>query len=185
MKTLRTMLAATALAFGFASTIAVAADFPILNSPVLLTSVGQSPDSNTVKVLAKKAKLADVTYNPMATAADLDGMKTLLVTIGVSHKGFGVAGVNLETETARSNALLDAAEAANIPVVLVHIGGVGGRESMSQKMLDVVVPKGDAFIVYEEGNADGYFNTAAGDKPLILIEKPMKLINVFAEHAPE
>ena len=185
MKLLRSLMAAAALALGLASTMAVAADFPTLESPILLTSVGQSPDSNTVKVLAKKAKLADVTYEPMATAADLDGIKTLLVTVGVSHKGFGVAGVNLETETARSNELLDAAKAAGIPVVLIHIGGVGGREAMSQKMLEVVVPKGDAFIVYEEGNADGYFNTAVDDKPLVLIEKPMKLIQVFAEHAAQ
>ena len=185
MKLLRTMFAATTLAFGMIATIATAADFPTLNSPILLTSIGQSPDSNTAKVLAKKAKLADVTYAPMATSADLAGMKTLLVTVGVSHKGFGVAGVNLETETTRSNELLDAAKAAGVPVVLIHIGGVGGRESMSQKMLDAVVDKGDAFIVYEEGNADGYFNTVAGDKPLILVEKPMKLIQVFAEHAAE
>ncbi|WP_316862209.1 DUF6305 family protein [uncultured Cohaesibacter sp.] len=185
MKSFRTLLAICAMAIGLGASAASAADFPAIKSPVLVTSIGQSPDCNTVKVLAKKAKLKDITYNPMATADDLDGQNTLLVTVGVSHKGFGVAGVNLDTETARSNALLDAAKAKNIPVILIHIGGVEGREAMSQKMLDVVTPKGDAFLVYAEGNGDGYFDKMADGKPLIAVEKPIKLIGVFKEYAAE
>lgn len=173
---------ACALILGLGATFAAAADLPKIESPILLTSVGQSPDCNTVKVLAQKAKLENVTYKPMATEADLGDAKTLLVTVGVSHKGFGVAGVNLDTESARAKALFNAAKAKHIPVILIHIGGVEGREAMSQQMLDAVTPSGDAFLVYSQGNADGYFNKAAGSKPLILVEKPMGLVKVFTEH---
>ena len=183
MKKLHTLLAACALTVGLGSAVAAAADFPKITSPVLLTSVGQSPDCNTVKVLAQKAKLENVTFKPMATDADIGDAKTLIVTVGVSHKGFGVAGVNLDTESARSTALLDAAKAKHVPVVLVHIGGMEGREAMSQKMLDVVAPRGDAYIVYAQGNGDGYFDKVAAGKPLILAEKPMDLIKILAEHA--
>ncbi|NLH82983.1 MAG: hypothetical protein GX458_19380 [Phyllobacteriaceae bacterium] len=183
MTKLHTLLATCALTIGLGSAFAAAADFPKINSPVLLTSVGQSPDCNTVKVLAQKAKLADVNFKPMATDADIGDAKTIVVTVGVSHKGFGVAGVNLETESARSKALIDAAKAKHVPIVLVHIGGMEGREAMSQKMLDVVAPSGDAYIVYAQGNGDGYFNKVAGEKPLILADKPMDLIKIFAEHS--
>jgi 3-dehydroquinate dehydratase len=183
MRKLQTLLAACALTVGLGSAFAAAAEFPKITSPVLLTSAGQSPDCNTVKVLAQKAKLADVNFKPMATDADIGDAKTILVTVGVSHKGFGVAGVNLDTETSRSKALIDAAKAKKIPVVVVHIGGMEGREAMSQKMLDVVAPEGDAFIVYAQGNGDGYFNKVAGEKPVILAEKPMELIKILAEHA--
>lgn len=185
MNKLFKLLAMAVLAFGLGSTLTAAADFPALKAPFLLTSIGQSPDSNTLKVLAKKAKLQDVTYKTMATEADLAGVKTLLVSVGVSHKGFGIAGVNLETETARATALLDTAKADGIPIILIHIGGVGGRESLSEKVLEVVAPKGDAFIVYAEGNADGYFTEEAGDRPLVLVEKPIKVIDVFKEYASE
>lgn len=183
MKTAKTLLAACALVLGFAAGSAAAADFPKLEGPILLTSAGQSPDCNTVKVLAQKAKLENVTFKPMATDADLGDAKTLLITVGVSHKGFGVAGVNLDTESARSKALIGAAKAKKIPVVMIHIGGIEGREAMSQQMLDVVAPSGDAFVVYTQGNGDGYFTKVAGEKPLILAEKPMELIKIFSEHA--
>lgn len=183
MPKFKTLLAACALTLGLGTGFAAAADFPKLQGPILLTSAGQSPDCNTVKVLAQKAKLDNVTFSPLATAADLGEAKTVLITVGVSHKGFGVAGVNLDTESARSKALIGAAKAKSIPVVLIHIGGIEGREALSQQMLDVVAPNGDAFIVYAQGNGDGYFDKVAGGKPLILAEKPMELIKIFSEHA--
>ncbi len=181
MKCLINVVASTLLLV-FGSSLALAAEFPKLQSPILLTSAGQSPDVNTVKVLANKAQLTNVTYKPMATANDLSGVKTLLVTVGVSHKGFGVAGTNLDTESARVNALLSAAKSNHIPVVVIHIGGVEGREALSQKILDVVAPKGDAFIVYVQGNGDGFFTKSAGGKPLILANKPMELVQIFSAH---
>lgn len=183
MKTLNTLLVSGALILGLGSPFASAADFPKLKDPILISSVGQSPDSNTIKVLAQKAKLKNVAFKPMATDADLGDVKTLLLSIGVSHKGFGVAGVNLDTEGARAKTLIGAAKAKHIPVVMIHIGGIEGREAMSQQMLDRVTPDGDAFVVYAPGNADGYFTKAAAGKPVITVAKPMELIKVFSEHA--
>lgn len=156
----------------------IPANFPKLQQPVLLTSLGQAADVHTMSVLAKRAKLP-VNYKAFATAEDIADAKTIIVNVGVSLKGFGAAGVNLDTETARAHALFQTAKEKGIPVILTHIGGEERRDSMSNVLLDVAMPQADAYIVYERGNKDGYFTKAAGDKPIIFIPKTMKMINVL------
>ena len=152
--------------------------FPKLQQPVLLTSLGQAADVHTLSVLAKRAKLP-VVYKSFATAADVTAVKTVLLNVGVSLKGFGAAGVNLDTETARAAEIFKAAKANGIPVILTHIGGLERRDNMSNLLLKVAVPQADAYIVYERGNEDGYFTKTAGDKPLVILPKTMKMINVL------
>jgi hypothetical protein len=156
----------------------IPADFPKLQQPVLLTSLGQAPDVHTMSVLAKRAKVA-VNYKALATPEDAANAKTIMVNVGVSLKGFGSAGVNLDTEIARINAIFKVAKEKNIPVILTHIGGEERRDNMSNVLLEVAVPQVDAFIVYARGNKDGYFTKAAGDKPIISVPKTMKIIDVL------
>ena len=158
----------------------IPSDFPRLQPPVLLTSLGQAADVHTMSVLAKRAKVP-VDYKTFATAEDAAKAKTILLTVGVSLKGFGSAGVNLDTETARANALFKAAKENGVPVILIHIGGQERRDSMSNLLLEVAAPKADAFIVYTRGNKDDYFTKAAGDKPIIIIPKTMKMISVLKQ----
>lgn len=181
MKKILFGLVACLLAFGVAGptmAIDIPADFPKLQQPVLLTSLGQAADVHTMSVLTKRAKLP-VDYKTLATAEDAAKAKTVILTVGVSLKGFGSAGVNLDTETARANALFQTAKEKGIPVILVHIGGQERRDSMSNVLLDVATPKADACIVYDRGNKDGYFTKAAGSKPIIFIPKTMKMISVL------
>ena len=74
-----------------------------------------------------------------------------------------------------------AAKANGTYVILVHIGGSERRDQMSNKMLEVAMPHADAYIVYEQANADGYFTKAAGNKPIILLPKTMKMIKTLGE----
>lgn len=168
--------------------IGIAADipttFPKLHQPVLLTSLGQAADVHTMSVLAKRAKVP-VKYITLATSDEVANVKTVIVNVGVSLKGFGSAGVNLETEITRGNAIFKAAKEKGIPVILTHIGGEERRDSMSNRLLDVAAPQADAYIVYERGNKDSYFNSVAGDKPMIIIPKTMKIINVLKSLKPE
>jgi len=105
--------------------------------------------------------------------------------VGVSLKGFGSAGVNLDTETVRAKAIFKTAKEHGIPVILTHIGGEERRDDMSNLLLKVAMPLADAYIVYDGGNKDGYFTKAAGDKPIILLDKTMEMIEVLSKLSPD
>lgn len=158
----------------------IPAAFPKIQQPVLLTSLGQAADVHTMSVLAKRAKLP-VDYKTLATPEDAAKAKTIIVNVGVSLKGFGSAGVNLDTETARASAIFKTAKEKGIPVILTHIGGEERRDNMSDLLLEKAMPQADAYIVYAGGNKDGYFTKAAGDKPIIVIDKTMKMIKVLKD----
>ncbi len=161
---------------------AFAADFPKIQTPALFTSLGQSPDAKTLSVLAGRAKLAGE-YKPLAGVEDVAAAKTVFVTVGTSLKGFGSAGVNLDTEKSRCQDLVKAAKEHGAYLVLVHIGGEGRRDAMTNQLLEELAPHADAFLVYEAGNADGFFNKAAGDKPLILVPKAIEIAKVLGNLA--
>lgn len=177
MKKLAAALFVCALNLG-CLTSAPAADIPPVQQPILLTSLGQAPDVHTLSVLAKRAKVT-VDYKTLAGAADLDGAKTMLVCVGVSLKGFGSAGVNLDSEAARCAELFKAAREKGVYTILAHVGGLERRDQMSNKLLELAAPLADAYIVSEQGNQDGYFTKVAGDKPLVLLPKTIQFAEVL------
>ena len=150
--------------------------------PVLVTSSGQALDAFAVQTMLKRAG-TEVTYDPVATVEQLDGMGTLVVAMGASVKGFGAAGITAETEIARTRALLEAAEAEGITVIGVHMGGEERRGGLSEQFIALVSSEADALIVWPAGNADGYFDTVAADRgvPLITIDQPMQIGTVLTE----
>lgn len=151
-----------------------ASDIPKAQLPAAITSLGQSPDAFTVNVLAKRAKLT-IDYNSLLPAKDVSNYKTLVMTVGASLKGFGSAGVNLDTEIKRGEEIIKTARQNKVFLVIAHTGGEGRREQMSDKLLDKVAGKADYLIVLEDGNKDGYFTKVASENKI-----PLKLIgNIF------
>lgn len=57
---------------------------------------------------------------------------------GASVKGFGAAGITVETELARTRAVLAAAQAAGTTVIGVHIGGAERRGCLSEQFIELV-----------------------------------------------
>ena len=55
---------------------------------------------------------------------------------------------------------------------------------MTNLLLQKLAPDVDAFIVYENGNADGFFNKAAGAKPLVLVPKAIEVVKVLEALKP-
>ena len=108
---LKSVAGALCLLFSLAPLGAVAADIPKIASPVLFTSLGQSPDAKTFSILAGRAKLQGE-YSTLATGKEVGASKTVFITVGTSLKGFGSAGVNLDSEIARGEELVKAAKAA-------------------------------------------------------------------------
>lgn len=109
MKKFFATIATTALMFCIG--IAQAAGIPQLKTPILLTSLGQAADAHTMSVLAKRAKVP-MDFKTFANGTDVSKYKTMFVCVGVSLKGFGSAGVNLDTETARANDIFKSAKAS-------------------------------------------------------------------------
>lgn len=179
----RTLFAGAAATCLLSIGAAQAANTPKLKGPVLITSLGQSPDAKTLSVLANRAKMT-AEFVPLAKAADVAKFKSVFVVAGVSLKGFGSAGVNIDTETKRCEEIVKTAKSNNASIILVHIGGEGRRDSMTNLLLDKLAPHANAFIVYENGNGDGYFTKAAKGKALDLVPKTLDVIKVLEAVKP-
>ncbi len=138
-----------------------------LQQPMLVTSAGQALDGFTVKTLLGRAGIT-TTYDAKATAAAVEGVKSVVIAVGASNKGFGQAGITSETETARTKAIMDAAKAKGIPIVCVHIGGAERRKGLSVQFVEQVCPVSDFIVVSKDGNFDDYFTETAKSKGISL-----------------
>lgn len=181
-------LAATlafAIAVFAAPAAALAQDKAQDGADILVTSSGQALDAFTVKTMLGRSGIANH-YDPHATAADLQGRKTVVIAMGASIKGFGAAGITAETEVARTTELLDAAKAANVKVIGVHIGGAERRQGLSEQFVQLVAPRADSLVVWKTGNADGYFAKVATEKniSLTVIDKLPEVAGAIAKELP-
>ena len=152
-------------------------------TPVLLTTGGQSADGLFMKNVLTKEGI-EFQYKPLATVADLDSAKTLIMVIGGSSKGLGAARISAEDEIARMTALLDSAAAKRIPVIAAHLGGKNRRGSLSDPFNDLGVQKSNHFFVVKGGDDDGYFKKRTNVRkiPYLMVDKtadlgaPLKLL---------
>ncbi len=133
---------------------------PIAESPILLTSVGQSADVEMVKVMMDKGGLSPET-NSLATEADLGDSKTLVLAIGGSSKGLGAAGIDANQELDRVNKLIAAADEKGLTIIALHIGGEARRGDLSDKFVAPSFEKADYAIVVADGNKDGLMSDLA------------------------
>jgi hypothetical protein len=156
---------------GFAGQIAPGeAAAPVFATPGLLTSSGQASDVVVVKALLNTKLKLGLTVKPVAGPEDLAGMKCLVVVVGASVKGLGAAGLDMEKETARTVALLQAARAQKLPILVMHTGGESRRGKTSNDLIQVVVPEADHVVVVASGNKDKLFQTLAGKRETPVVE---------------
>jgi len=131
------------------------------DGPAVLTSVGQSADMEMVRVLMTRARLqfrADslVMANGL-TSAD----KTLVLVVGGSSKGLGAAGISVDDELRRAQALVAQAKNMGMKIIAVHVGGEARRGDLSDGFVRFAVPQADYVIVVAEGDRDGLFTQLA------------------------
>ncbi|MBU1186572.1 MAG: hypothetical protein KKD56_02200 [Acidobacteria bacterium] len=165
--------------------------------PVLITSCGQSPGPAMLKVIFMRAKLE---YDPiayeiseMASSEDLKAgkeagtpFKTLIIVMGASLKGMGAAGISMEDELSRTEALIAEAKKQGMTVIGSHIEGMKRRsqgasagDTTDEQSIDAVAPFSDILLIHKEGNSDNRFSIIAKEKniPLIEVEKNLDLIS--------
>ena len=107
------MALAAVLALGGGWGLALAQDQAAkAETPVLITSCGQSPGPTTVKIVLQRLKLA-YDIDPLATPETLQAKakagtpyKSLIIVMGASLKGMGAAGISMDDELKRAAALI-------------------------------------------------------------------------------
>lgn len=132
--------------------IFISGELPKIEGPVLVTSAGQSADTNAMDSILKKAGIEHTT-EITASAADIASAKTIFVAVGASMKGLGAAGISVEQELDRAKQALSGV-AEDAVVICVHIGGEARRGDTSDPFIDLVMPMSDALIAVEGGNTD-------------------------------
>ncbi len=161
---------------------------PKAQAPVLLTSCGQSPGPARIKVFLQRQQIP---YDMLdtATVKDLGAKpyKTLIVVTGASLKGMGAAGVSINDEIARVNALIAEAKKKGITVIGGHVEGMERRakgaaagDNSDEQSIDAVCPKSNFLIVRKDGDEDGRF-TAFQKKniPVVFFEKNTELAELL------
>jgi hypothetical protein len=150
--------------------------------PVAMTCPGQAPEGQLVKLIFGRLK-TPIKYDPFMEPKEVSGSKTLIIILGGSGKGLGSAGVNLQDEMKRAEALVAEANKQKIKLVGIHSGGEDRRGEVSTKLIDLVAPKMSYLIVREDGNKDGLFTKLSSERkiPLTLIKGTQELSDVFKE----
>jgi len=150
---------------------------------IILTSVGQSTDANSISTLLKKGKV-DVNYyeNPTVTADQVtDKYHVLILAVGGSTKGLGSAGLNEDEEAARVQAVIDKAKSLNYFVIVAHIGGTERRGTLSDKFINLAFPYADAAIVVAAGDEDNLIHNILAPKnvPAAYVNKQSEVRDVL------
>lgn len=177
----------------------ISADLPKLESPVLITSCGQSPGAMMLKVVMMRV-WPGVTpppfeINELASPENLKDKKetgtpykTLIIVMGASLKGMGAAGISIESELDRTEKLIAEARNQGITVIGAHIEGMKRRaqgasagDTTDEQSIDAVAPNSDLLVVHKDGNADNRFTAISQDKqiPLVQVEKTIDLVEEF------
>lgn len=160
MKTYLT-LAVIAGLFMTAPITSAVASAPAMQNPALLVDIGLGNNARSINALLRRSPQIQAEMVELANASHLAGKKTLIIAVGASTKGLGAAGLDVGQETARTEALLSAAKEQGIPVIGVHSGGESRRGELSDQFNERVLRASSVFIVWEEGNRDGFFTRLA------------------------
>ncbi len=130
--------------------------------PVLVISVGKSADISIAKSMMARIQVDYDVYEPEAgKEPDLGGVKTVIIVPGVSTKGLGEAGIQLNDELDATKKIVEKIEAADVKVLVAHLGGSSRRDDLTDQFIDIVLPAADHIVCLDEGNRDGKFTDYA------------------------
>ncbi len=163
---------------------------PKVETPLVVTTCGQSPGALMVWVLSKQIKLP-CDRKDLLTAEDLKAKaeegnpyKTLIITTGTSMKGMGAAGVNIDYEVARIKGIIEEAKKEGILIIGAHIEGMARRvDATDAASIATVIPESKLLLIREDGNEDGYFTKAAEEQgiPIITFKETLDLTDIFKQ----
>ncbi|MGD2121462.1 MAG: DUF6305 family protein [Gemmatimonadota bacterium] len=168
----------------------VMGEAPAGETPVLLTSCGQSPGPTFVKLFLGRLGY-DHELKEQATAQDLadaqssgSPYKSIIIVTGASLKGMGAAGVSMREELMRTEDLIAEAKRQGMTIIGAHVEGMDRRaqgaapgDNSDEQSIDAVMPNSDVMLVRADGNEDRRFSIISDNEgiPLVLFEKNMEM----------
>ena len=166
---------------------------PVLSPPILVTTCGQSPGALMVTLISEGLEFACEEVDSM-TVEELEALCesggdcpittidapycVLFVTTGTSLKGLGAAGVDIDAEIERCEALIEFAKRLGIFVIIGQVEGPSRRtDEYDEKSIRSMSPLADLLITRSDVNDDGYFTTLAEENeiPQIFINETIEL----------
>lgn len=189
--------------------VGFAAELPIFEMPVLVTSAGQCPQFDIIRIFAGMAALR-FDSNSMPTVemisagvglkqdppgdrinTDLDiyplgtPYRTVFVSMGASLKGMGAAGISSDQEYRRIEQVMSwLRNQEDLKIIAVHVAGESRRyHHLSEGIIDRVAPYADLLLVSHESNEDGRFSdlSAEYDIPMAIINNEFEIIDLVEE----
>ena len=154
-----------------------------LSGEILITSVGQSTEADSVASLLKRAKIENYTHtNTVSADAVTSSYKVLIMVVGGSSKGLGGAGLDQAKETERVTAVIEKAKCLGLTIVCMHIGGLDRRGTMSDAFINLAFPSADYAIILKDGDNDDLMKNilAAKNVPTAYITKTTESRDVLA-----
>ena len=165
-------------------------EIPTVETPLVVTTCGQSPGALMVWVLSKQIKLPCdrddllTAEHLKAKAEEGNPYKTLIITTGTSMKGMGAAGVDIDYEVARIEAIIEEAKKEGILIIGAHIEGMARRvDATDAASIATVIPESKLLLIREDSNEDGYFTKAAEEQgiPIITFKETLDLVDIFKQ----
>ena len=165
-------------------------EIPKVELPLVVTTCGQSPGALMVWVLSKQIKLPCdrddllTAEHLKAKAEEGNPYKTLIITTGTSMKGMGAAGVDIDYEVARIEAIIAEAKKEGILIIGAHIEGMARRvDATDAASIATVIPESKLLLIREDSNEDGYFTKAAEEQgiPIITFKETLDLVDIFKQ----
>lgn len=143
----------------------------IAETPIMLTSVGQSADVNVVQTLLERSGI-ECDLNAVVTADELEGYNTLILAVGGSSKGLGAAGIDEDQELERVESVIAQAQEQDMVIIALHIGGTARRGTLSDKFIPSAFNAADAAIIVSDGDNDGMMRNilAANNTPTTYVD---------------
>jgi len=163
---------------------------PKVETPLVVTTCGQSPGALMVWVLCKQINLPCDRVD-LLKADDLKAKaeagnpyKTIIITTGTSMKGMGAAGVDIDYEVARIKSIIEEAKKEGILIIGAHIEGMARRvDETDAASIATVIPESKLLLVREDSNEDGLFTKEAEklNIPIIIFKETLDLGKVLKE----
>ncbi len=135
------------------ATFVLPENLPPLQTPILVTTCGQSPGALMFTLICNHLGL-DCTEMDLLTLAEFQSQcdpsqptqwaKVLVITTGTRLKGMGAAGVDVDSEVARCLGLIAEAKAQGMVVIVAQIEGIARRvDEYDEKSIESMSPLAD------------------------------------------
>jgi hypothetical protein len=154
---------------------------PIANSPVIITSAGQSTDTYIIRDIANQLMIRSF-FMPQARDVDLKDIKTIVFVVGYSSLGAKLQDISYKEEKMRIEKLLQKAKDDKLTVLTVVIGSEQLQDNKTEELLRLIGKQTDYLIGMKKSSRASILTELAtdGDIPLTLVNKINDISEPFA-----